>query len=78
MDLEAVKKWISQGAQPSDTAAVLFKKQGMEGMEKFIEPRNKKHKSKSEPAEAPAAAPQAAAPAEAPAEAPKAEEPKAA
>jgi len=68
IDLEAVKKWIANGAHPSDTAAVLFKKQGLEGMEKFIEPRNKKRKSKSEPTEAPVA----------PAAAPKVEEPKAA
>lgn len=65
IDLERVKFWLSKGVQVSDSLAVLLKKQGVEGMEKFIEPRDKKRKSKKEPTEAPApaAAPAAAAPA---------------
>lgn len=63
IDLERVKFWLSKGVQVSDSLAVLLKKQGVEGMEKFIEPRDKKRKSKKEPTEAPASAPEAAAPA---------------
>lgn len=50
--------WISKGAIPSDTAASLFKKEGMEGMEKYLKPRNKQRKKKGE--EAPAVASPAA------------------
>lgn len=60
IDLERVKFWLSKGVQVSDSLAVLLKKQGVEGLDKFIEPRDKKRKSKKEPKEAPA--PQAAAP----------------
>ncbi|MCK9186376.1 30S ribosomal protein S16 [Candidatus Gracilibacteria bacterium] len=52
VDAERVKYWISVGAQPSDTVAVLLKKNGFEGMDKYIEPRNKKRKSKKEAGEA--------------------------
>ena len=70
------------GAKPSDTMAVLLKGAGLEGMEKFIEPRDKKRKSKKETPEdvvkAQPAAPKAETPAvaeePAPAEVP-AEEP---
>jgi len=88
VNMERIKHWISKGARPSDTVAVLLKKEGVDGMDKFIEPRNKKRKSKKEaPAEAaapvaPAATPapedskaEAPAPAEQPADAP-AEAPK--
>lgn len=61
-DTDRVKYWLSVGAQPSDSMAVLLKKQGVEGMEKFIALRNHKHKSKSAPEEA-APAPAPAAPA---------------
>lgn len=62
---ERVKHWISKGAQVSDTMARLLKKNGLEGMEKFIE-RYAKQKSKSaEPEKAPEA-PAPAAPPEAP------------
>lgn len=44
--------WISKGAIPTDTAATLFKKEGMEGMDKYMEPRNKKRKKKGEEAAA--------------------------
>lgn len=58
IDLERVKFWLSKGVQVSDSLAVLLKKQGVEGLDKFIEPRDKKRKSKKEPKEAPV--PQAA------------------
>ena len=79
IDLERAKYWMSVGAKPSDTVAVLLKGQGMEGMEKYMEPRDKKRKKKGEQAEAPAAAASAAGTASAspapaaPKEAPKAE-----
>lgn len=57
--------WISKGAIPSDTAASLFKKEGMEGMDKYLEPRNKQKKKKGE--EVPATPAVKAAPAATPA-----------
>ncbi len=77
VDLERVKHWISQGAQPSDALAVLLKKEGLEGMDQYIAPRDKQRKKKGEEPEEEAApaAPAAEAPAEdKPAEEPKAEE----
>lgn len=56
IDLERAKYWISVGAKPSDTVAVLLKGQGMEGMEKYMEPRDKKRKKKGEEAATPAVA----------------------
>lgn len=44
---ERVKHWISVGARPSDTVATLLKKQGFEGMEQYMEPRDKKRKSRA-------------------------------
>ena len=68
---ERVEYWISVGAKPSDSLAMLLKKSGMEGMEKYLEPRNKQRKKKKEvevkETPAPAAAPVEKAP-EAPAE----------
>jgi len=76
VDLERAKYWMSVGAKPSDTVAVLLKGQGLEGMEKYMEPRDKKRKKKGEEAAASAAPQGGAAPApkaeEKPAEAPKA------
>lgn len=69
--MDKVKHWISVGAQPSDTVAVLLKKEGVEGMEKFISPRNKQKKGKGEE-KAPAAAPVAPAAPAAPVDAPQA------
>ena len=67
---DRITYWISKGAIPSDTAASLFKKEGMEGMEKYLEPRNKQRKKKVEevPATpvAKAAPPPSAAPTPAP------------
>lgn len=45
---ERVKYWISVGARPSDTVATLLKKQGFEGMEQYMEPRDKKRKKKGQ------------------------------
>jgi small subunit ribosomal protein S16 len=78
VDLERVKYWLSVGAQPSDTVAVWLKREGVEGMEKYIDPRDKQRKKKKEvPEEAPPAPAAPAAPAEEPAaeEAPKEEAP---
>ena len=69
VELERVKHWLKMGAQPSDIMAVLLKKEGVENMEKFIAPRNKKRRKKGEEAKAPVAA---SAPASAPAPAPAA------
>lgn len=77
-DQEKIREWISKGAKPSDTVASLLKNAGMTGLEKYIEPKDKKKKKKKEaPEEEAAATPAPAAPAEAPApaEEPKAEEP---
>lgn len=48
---DRIEFWISKGAKPSDSVASLLKTNGMSGMEKFMEPRNKKRRSKSAPAE---------------------------
>lgn len=61
---DRVEYWISKGARPSDSVASLLKTNGVSGMEKFMEPRNKKKRSKNAPAEeaaAPVAAPAPAA-----------------
>lgn len=76
---EKVLDWISKGAQPSDTAASLFKSLGMKDMDKYIDPRNKKRRKKNAPEEEEApAAPAAEAPAteesDTPAEEPQVEE----
>ncbi|ALM09800.1 MAG TPA: 30S ribosomal protein S16 [Candidatus Peribacter riflensis] len=67
---DRVEFWMQRGAALSDTAARLLQKQGMKGMEKFIQ-RYTKKKSKSEevPAAAAASAPAAPPPAPPPAEA---------
>ncbi|MBT7736312.1 30S ribosomal protein S16, partial [Candidatus Peregrinibacteria bacterium] len=46
VDVDRVKYWISVGAQPSDRVAVLLKNEGLDGMEKYIGPRNKQKKKK--------------------------------
>lgn len=71
INLERVKYWLSVGAQPSDSVAVLLKTEGVEGLEKHISPRDKAKKKKKAVEEKPAA-PAAAAPAPV-AEAPVAE-----
>lgn len=70
VDMDRVKYWLSVGAQPSDTVAAKLKAVGVEGMDKYMDPRNKKRKPKKEQPEEAAPAPAAAAPApeEAPAE----------
>jgi len=57
---DRLQYWISKGAKPSDTAASLLKQHGIQGMDDYIAPRNKKKKGKGE--EAPAAAAPVAAP----------------
>ncbi len=49
-DKDRIEYWISKGAKPSDSVASLLKLNGVPGMEKFMELRNKKHVSKSAPA----------------------------
>lgn len=56
---ERVKYWISVGAKPSDTMAVLLKSLGMPNMEQYIGPRNLKRKKKKGGEEAQGAAGQA-------------------
>lgn len=64
---DRVQYWVSKGAQVSSTMARLLKKNGVEGMDKFIKryaKQKKKGEEEAKPAEAPA--PAAAAPAPAP------------
>jgi small subunit ribosomal protein S16 len=72
---ERITYWMSKGARPSNTLARLLKRDGMKGMEAYIESYTKK-KSKKEEAAAASAAPAPSAPA-ATSEAPKAEAPEA-
>jgi len=51
---ERVEYWISVGAQPSDTVASLLKRNGFDGMDRYLDPRNKKAKKKKAVEEAPA------------------------
>ena len=78
VNIDRIKYWLSVGAQPSDSMAVLLKKEGVENLDRYIAPRNRKRKSKSEaktqansqPAaapQAPKAEPKAETPVEAPA-----------
>lgn len=55
---DRVEYWMSKGAKPSDSMAVLLKKNGFGNMDQYIAPRNKKRGKKGE---AGAAAPAAAA-----------------
>jgi small subunit ribosomal protein S16 len=71
-DKERALYWISKGAIPSDTMARLLKRDGAEGMEKYIK-RYAKQKSKKDPP--PEAAPAAPAPQPKLEEAPAASEP---
>lgn len=43
---ERIEYWISKGAHPSDRVASLLKENGVPGMEKYMEPRNKKRARK--------------------------------
>lgn len=69
---ERVIYWISKGALPTDSVASLLKKEGMENMDRYLEPRDKKRAKKGEevkkeePKTPAAAAPAAATPAEKP------------
>ena len=44
---DRVEYWISKGAQPSDTVAVILKKNGFANMEKYIGTRDKHRKGKN-------------------------------
>lgn len=50
---ERISYWISKGAIPTDAVASLLKKQGMDSMDKYLEPRNKKRGKKGEKTEQP-------------------------
>lgn len=50
-DEKKIREWIDKGAKPTDTVASLLKNAGVTGMEKYIEPRNKKRKKKNAPDE---------------------------
>lgn len=54
-DQERVTHWIQKGAIPSDTLARLLRKEGMKGMDRYIQ-RYTKRKSKNAPEEAAAPA----------------------
>lgn len=56
IDLVKIKHWIDRGAQPTDTVASLCKQLGMDGMDKFMDPRTRKRKPTKEPVEAEAPA----------------------
>lgn len=63
IDKERVAYWISKGAIPSGSAACLFKKEGMTGMDKYIRVRKLQRKSKGEDGKEAPKAPAAPAPA---------------
>jgi small subunit ribosomal protein S16 len=58
-DAERIKYWISKGAQPSDSLAVILKREGYSDMDKYIASRNKKRKSKKEKSSSAQSQPQA-------------------
>lgn len=60
---DRVEYWISKGAKPSDTVAVLLKRNGFANMDKYIEPRNKQRKGKGSEGQAAAAPTASPAPA---------------
>lgn len=65
LNTERISHWVSKGAIPSDTTARLLKKNGMKGMEKYIQrytKRTTKNPSEEAPAPAPAAPAAEAAP----------------
>ncbi len=74
VDMERINHWLSVGAQPSPTVAVMLKKEGMKDMDKYLTTGTKTRKKKKAPKEPAPQAPAASAPAEpaAPAEEPAA------
>lgn len=56
LDKERILYWISKGAVPTDSTAALFKKEGMQNMDRYLSPRTMKRKKKGE--EAPKPVPQ--------------------
>ena len=69
-DTDRIAHWISKGAVPSDTLARLLNKEGMKGLDKFIQ-RYAKRRPKGEAPAEPAAPVAPVAAASAPVEAPK-------
>ena len=53
---DRVDYWISKGAKPSDTVAVILKQNGFADMDQYISPRDKKRTKKGEEGAAPAKA----------------------
>ena len=43
---DRIEYWISKGAKPSESAASLLKKQGMEGMDQYMVKRTSQRKKK--------------------------------
>lgn len=43
---DRIEYWISKGAKPSESAASLLKKQGMEGMDQYMLKRTSQRKKK--------------------------------
>lgn len=77
LNKERIEHWINQGAQPTDSVAALLKSQGYDGMEKFMEPRNKQKKKKGSESEAEGSGgvtPEGRGGGQAPAESPKVDE----
>lgn len=52
---DRVEYWMSKGAKPTDTVAVILKQNGFGNMDQFIAPRDKKHAKKGEEKAKPAA-----------------------
>lgn len=64
-DKDRVLYWISKGAHPSETLARMFHKQGLAGMDRFVNLKKKFQIKSGKEGEAAPVAPAAEAPAEA-------------
>lgn len=62
-DKDRVQHWISKGAHPSETLARMLHKQGMAGMDRFVDLKKKFQTKSDRTAEAAPTAPAAEAPA---------------
>lgn len=67
LNKERILYWIGKGALPTDSVASLLKKEGMENMDRYLEPRNKKRLKKGDVTKPDAPKAAGAAPAAAPA-----------
>lgn len=56
---DRIEHWLSKGAQPSETVAVLLKNNGFSNMEEFLPKKNRKRTKKKGGQEASEAAPAA-------------------